>query len=154
MKTITNNLITEHLDGTLFEVSTPLTMSLLGKDYPIHDDTGALYSLGEHEMSTYFNEHNDCIPYLINGNIHMIPACDYQFEVSGNEETAFLTVLLTFRLHANNEEDARNKLHNILTDDSNQLLDFSVFDINREQAYKTDILLYQISGLYKAKQLN
>lgn len=154
MKTLTTNLITADKEGTLFEVSTPLQTSILGKDYPIHDDNGSLYSLGEYEMSTYYHEHNDVIPYLINGNIHTIHASEYQFEVSENEETAFLTVLLTFRLHADSEEDARNKLHEILIDDSNQLLDFSVFDINREQGYKTDILLYQLSGLYKATQLN
>lgn len=154
MKTITNNLITEHLDGTLFEVSTPLTMSLIGKDYPIHDETGSLYGLAEHEMLTTYNEHNDVIPYLINGNIHTIHASEYEFEVSENETTAFLTVLLTFRLHANSQEDARNSLHEILLDESNPVLDFSIYDITREQTYEMDILLYEISGLYKATQLN
>jgi hypothetical protein len=83
-----------------------------------------------------------------------VKACDYQFEVSPNEKTAFLTVLLTFKVHADSEEDARETLHDILIDNSNTLLDFDVFDISKEQTYKTDLLLYQLSGLYKATKLN
>ena len=150
---INDNLITQG-KGQVFDVSTPISTSLLG-DYPIHDDLGQLYKLGEHEILTTVDGLTDIVLYKINGNVYTVKACDYQFEVSPNEKTAFLTMLLTFKVHANSEEEARETLHHILTsDDKNMLLDFDVFDITKEQTYKTDLLLYQLSGLYKATKLN
>ena len=147
-----DNLITQG-KGQVFEVSTPISTTLLG-DYPIHDDLGQLYKLDEHEILTTIEGLTDIVLYKINGNVYTVNASEYKFEVSPNEQTAFLTMLLTFKVHANSEEDARDTLHEILIDNSNTLLDFDVFDISKEQTYKTDLLLYQLSGLYKATKLN
>ena len=153
MKIVKNNLITESTEN-VYKVKTPITISLIGETYPIHDEDGKLYRLDEHDMSTFYLSHGDTIPFLIDGNIHAIETAGYEFEVSPNEETAFLTVEMAFKVHAYSEENAINKLYVILCDTKNTLLDFSIHDFNAEEEYRVDVLCYELSGLYKARRLS
>ena len=150
-----HNTITKE-EGILFEVRTPITLSLIGEDqYPIYDLEGNLYSLGEHEMTVYFDEDMlDKIAMRINGEAYYIPTSRYEFEVSPNEMTSFLTFELAFNIHADSEEDAYYKLHNILCDEKNVICDFKIFDINLEETYEVDVLCIQYSGMYKAEVID
>lgn len=145
------NLINEQFKNeSIYEVNTPISVSIVGEGYPIHDEAGELYTLDDAEMLIKYDVFNDVVGYLINDNVYTVGTSDYEFEVSENERTAFLTLVLTFKLYAKNEEEAREYLHSVLSDNKNCLQSFSIYDGKQDRLFDVDILLYQLSGMYKA----
>ena len=153
MKINEHNKLTAETNGILWEVRTPMTLSLVngekGHQYPIHDEQGNLYALEGDELSVTFDvEKVDKIAYRINGQVYCVPIVDKRFEVSPNEETSFLLLELAFKLHADTEEQAYMKLHEMLCNNKSIILDFKIFDFKQGKCCDTDILVYDLSGMY------
>lgn len=149
---IASDIINDETEGKyLYKVSTPTHMSLL-ENYPIHDVEGNLYSLSENEMSIFYKEFGDTCPYALGDKAYLPFASDYEFKVSENKETAFLTMLLTFKVYANTENEACEKLAYKIEEDGSQLLDFDMYDFKQKAVYDVDILMYDVSHMYNAIQ--
>lgn len=148
---ITDNLVNEQKEGQrLFKVDTPIAMSLIG-NYPIVDEQGKLYKLNENQMATYIEGHGDVVPFQIGYKAFLAQGSNYEFIVSENKETAFLDLLLSFKVFAKNEQEAMQTLADLIAD--GQPLDFKMSDLTKTQKYDVDILMYTISDLYKASEI-
>lgn len=147
-----SDTINDESDGKyLYNVSTPTNVSIVG-NYPIHDEKGNLYSLSEHKMSVFYEQHGDACTYILGDKAYLPFTSGYEFIVSENEETAFLTMLLTFKVYANSEDEACEKLAYKIAEEGSQLNDFEMYDFKRKAVYKVDILMYDVSHLYNAIQ--
>lgn len=146
---ITDNLVNEQQEGQhLFKVDTPIAMSLIG-NYPILDEQGQLYNLNENQMATYIDGYGDVVPFQIGNKAFLAQGSEYEFIVSENKETAFLDLVMSFKVYAKNEQEAMQTLADLIADNG-QVLDFMMSDLTNKQKYDVDILMYTISDLYKA----
>lgn len=148
---ITDNLVNEQKEGQrLYQVNTPIAMSIIG-DYPIYDSDGELYKTNR--IATFLDGFGDVVPFQLGNKVYLPKSSEYIFAVSENKETAFLDLVMSFKVYADNPQHAMETLADMIAEGC-QLLDFSIRDITNMARYDVDILLFTISDLYKADPIN
>ena len=151
MKINYHSVINQETEGTkLFEVGIFTTFKILNNgNLPSSDKE---YTLNTENMQVVHGGNIDCVLVKVNGELYVIHTHDYDYYLRKGDNTASLSMTLTFRVFAENEEHAYNTVVELINAKDNGILDFLIHDQEQDEKFNINILSYKLSHLYEAKE--